>query len=127
MSWHVEITEWAKPEIQSLPDDMRAHFLRIAQMLEDLGPQRVTKPHVDHLEGKLWEIRMHGQDGIARAIYFAAQGQQLIVVRAFVKKTPKTPRREIELAFTRMQGWLQRETQRLPERRAGKPRRQGRV
>ena len=113
MSWHVEISDEAKPELQSLPVDMRAHFLRIAQMLEDLVPQKVTKPHVDHLEGKLWEIRMHGQDGIARAIYFAAQGQRLIVVRAFVKKRQKTPHREIEIAFTRMQGWLKRETQRL--------------
>jgi len=127
MRWHVEITDEAKPELQSLPDDMRAHFLRIAQMLEDLGPQKVTKPHIDHLEGKLWEIRMRGRGGIARAIYFAAQGQRLIVVRAFVKKTPKTPRREIELAFTRMQGWLKRETQRLSERRAGQPRSEGRL
>lgn len=121
MSWHVDITDEAKPEIQSLPDDMRAHFLRIAQMLEDFGPQKVTKPHVDHLEGKLWEIRMHGKDGIAHAIYFTAHGQQLIVVRAFNKKTQKTPRREIEIAFTRMQGWLQRETQRLSTRRTRKP------
>jgi phage-related protein len=121
MPWHVEITEEAKAEIQRLPADMRAHFLRIAQMLEDFGPQKVTKPHVDHLEGKLWEIRMHGQDGIARAIYFAAQGQQLIVVHAFQKKTQKTPRRDIELAFTRMQGWLHDETQRLSARRTGRP------
>ena len=127
MSWHVEITDEAKPELQSLPDGMRAHFLRIAQMLEDLGPQKVTKPHVDHLDGKLWEIRMHGHDGIARAIYFAAHGQRLIVVRAFTKKTQQTPRREIEIAFTRMQGWLHDETQRLSERRADQPRGQGRL
>ena len=123
MSWHVEITDEAKPELQSLPDDMRPHFLRIAQMLEDFGPQRVRRPHVDHLEHKLWEIRMHGQDGQSRAIYFAAQGQRLIVVRAFIKKTQKTPRREIEIAYARMQGWLQDETQRLSPRRTGQPRR----
>ena len=117
MSWHIEITDEAKPELQSLPDDMRAHFLRTAQMLEDFGPHAVRRPHVDHLEDKLWEIRMRGRDGIARAIYFAAQGQRLIVVRAFIKKTEKTPRREIEIAYARMQGWLQYETQRLSARR----------
>ena len=121
MSWHLEITDEAKAELQSLPDDMRAHFLRIAQMLEDFGPQQVRRPHVDHLEDKLWEIRMHGKDGIARAIYFAVQGQRLIVVRAFTKKTQKTPRREIEIAFARMQGWLHNEAQRLSPRRTGQP------
>jgi phage-related protein len=123
MSWHVEITDEAKPELQSLPDDMRAHFLRTAQMLEDFGPHAVRWPHVDHLGDKLWEIRMRGRDGIARAIYFAAQGQRLIVVRAFVKKTAKTPRREIAIAYARMQGWLQDETQRLSTRRTRQPRR----
>src|SRR5215470_13410166 len=122
MRWHLEITEEAEPELQSLPADMYAHFLRIGEMLEEFGPHQVRKPHVESLENKLWEIRMHGRDGIARAIYFAAQGQRLIVVRAFVKKTEKTPRREIEIAYTRMQGWLQDETQRLSPRRTGQPR-----
>jgi phage-related protein len=42
-----------------------------------------------------------GKDGIARAIYVTAQGQRVIVVRAFVKKTQKTPRAEIDLALRR--------------------------
>ena len=54
-----------------------------------------------HLEGKLWEMRMTGRDGIARAIYVTARGQRVIVVRAFVKKTDRTPRAEIELAHAR--------------------------
>jgi len=48
---------------------------------------------------------MTGQGGIARAIYFAAERRQLVVVRAFVKQTQKTPRREIALALARMKGW----------------------
>jgi phage-related protein len=107
MRWHVELTEEAEAEIDGLPIDMRARFLRIAELLEELGPQHVREPHVKHLEGKLWEMRMTGRDGIARALYFATQGRRLIVVRAFVKKTQKTPRREIELALRRMRGLLQ--------------------
>jgi phage-related protein len=102
MRWCVELTEAAQAEINALPADIRARFLRIAELLEALGPQNVREPHVKHLEGKLWEMRMTGRDRIARAIYFAAQGRRLVVVRAFVKKTPKTPRREIELALRRM-------------------------
>ena len=77
----------------------------IAELLESFGPHNVREPHVKPLEKKLWEMRMTGKDGIARAIYFAAEGRRLVVVRAFVKKTQKTPRREIVLALARMKGW----------------------
>ena len=44
---------------------------------------------------------MKGRDRIARAVYVTASGQRVVVVRVFVKKTHKTPRREIELALRR--------------------------
>jgi phage-related protein len=56
---------------------------------------------VKHLEGKLWELRMTGRDGIARAIYVTASGRRVIVVRVFVKKTQKTPQRELDIARQR--------------------------
>jgi phage-related protein len=61
----------------------------------------VGEPHVKHLTGKLWEMRMSGRDGIARALYQAASGRRVVVLRVFIKKTPKTPRREIDLALAR--------------------------
>ena len=61
----------------------------------------MSEPQVKHLEGPLWEIRMIGRDGIARALYVTAKAQKIVVVRVFVKKTQKTPRREIELALKR--------------------------
>jgi phage-related protein len=44
---------------------------------------------------------MRGRDGISRAIYVTAKGQRAVVVRVFIKKTQKTPRREIEIALQR--------------------------
>jgi phage-related protein len=44
---------------------------------------------------------MEGRDGISRAIYVTARGRRVVVVRVFVKKTRKTPRREIDLALER--------------------------
>ena len=61
----------------------------------------MREPHVKHLEGRLWEMRMIGRDGIARAIYVTASGMRVVVVRAFIKKTQRTPRRELELARLR--------------------------
>ena len=51
------------------------------------GLASLSEPHVKHLEGKLWELRLAGRDGIARALYVTAVGRRVVAVRAFVKKT----------------------------------------
>jgi phage-related protein len=56
---------------------------------------------VKHLKGKLWEMRLLGRDGIARALYVTAIRERVVVVRVFIKKTQKTPRAEIDLALQR--------------------------
>ena len=61
----------------------------------------VREPHVKHLRGSLWEMRMKGKDGISRALFITVVGRRVVVVRVFIKKTPKTPNREIELALRR--------------------------
>lgn len=80
---------------------MQAKFLRIVEMIESKGLERVHEPYVKHLQGKLWEMRMTGRDGISRALYVTATGRRVVVVRVFVKKTQKTPPREIRLALKR--------------------------
>lgn len=101
--WTVRIHPLAEPELLALPADMRARFLHIAELLEDFGPQRVGMPHIRPLEGKLWEMRMRGRDGIARAVYAAVQGRTLLVLHVFVKKTQSTPRAAIETARKRLE------------------------
>ena len=61
----------------------------------------VVTAELKHLEGALWEMRTSGRGGIARGIYVTAAGRRVVVVRAFVKKMQKTPRREIRLALQR--------------------------
>lgn len=101
-AWTVTFTEDAEREFAALPTDQRAQGVRIGRLLQTFGPSGVREPHVKHLEGKLWEMRLSGRDGIARALYFARVGRRLCIVRVFVKKTQKTPRHEIELALRRI-------------------------
>lgn len=102
MPWRVEIlNETVAAEIAALPADMQARFLRLADRITAAGLQSLGEPHVKHLEDKLWELRLTGRDGIARALCVTAIGQRVVVVRAFVKKSQKTPRSEIELALRR--------------------------
>jgi len=102
MAWSVEtLDSRVDAELDALPADMRGRFVRIARMLEEFGPHHVREPYVKPLAGKLWEMRMKGKDGIARAIYVAASGKRLVVVHAFVKKKQKTPRGALETATER--------------------------
>ncbi len=88
-------------EIKALPADMQARLLRFGEIIEQSGFEGLPRDSVRHLDGKLWELRMIGRDGISRAIYATAAGRRVVVVRVFVKKTQKTPPRELELARER--------------------------
>ena len=102
MAWIVELLDdRVRDELEILPLDMQARFRRIVELIQGYGLERVREPHIKHLEGPLWEMRMKGKDGISRAIYVTAKGRRVVVVRVFVKKTQKTPRREIDIALQR--------------------------
>ncbi len=102
MSWSVEtLNEAVDRELDALPADMRAKFARICQLIAAVGIERMGAPHVRHLSGPVWEMRLSGRDGISRALYVAVADKRVVVVRVFLKKTRRTPRREIELALRR--------------------------
>ena len=102
MTWRVEfLDEGVRAELEALPVDIRARFLRITWLIEAEGIHKLREPYVKHLEGAVWEMRIKGRDGIARAAYVTASGQRVVVVHVFTKKTQKTPRREIETALKR--------------------------
>ena len=102
MTWSVEfLNAEVVRELEAFPADIRARFERITGLIHIFGLERVHEPYIKHLEGRLWEMRLKGKDGIARALYVTSVGKRLVVLRVFSKKTQKTPRGEIELALRR--------------------------
>ena len=102
MTWTVEtLNETVDAELAELPPDMRARLVRISELIESVGLPNVKEPHVRHIHGQLWGIRLKGKAGIARALYVTAKEQRVVIVRAFIKKTEKTPTGEIDLALQR--------------------------
>lgn len=100
--WTVEtLNEAVDAEIEALPKDLRARLVRVTMLIESVGLETLPHDTVKHLEGKLWEIRVKAASGISRAIYVTASGRRVVIVRAFVKKTQKTPQRELVIARTR--------------------------
>jgi phage-related protein len=102
MTWTFEFgSDVAVEEAGALPPDLRAKLERFAELIEAHGIAALREPYAKHLEGRLWELRLKGRSGIARSLYVTVTGKRVVVLRTFVKKTQKTPRREIHLALAR--------------------------
>ena len=102
MRWTVETLNAAvDAEIEALPRDMRSRLVRFSAVVETAGFQGLPREAVKHLEGRLWELRLTGRDGISRAIYVTAAVRRVVIVRVFVKKTQKMPPHELEIARQR--------------------------
>lgn len=90
-------------DFRKLPSDIRAHFSLTLQLMEHHKTWNLGLPHVRHLANtKLYEIRMSGKSGIARAIFVSFEEGEIIVFNVFVKKSQKTPRKEIDLSIKRL-------------------------
>ena len=67
------------------------------------------EPLVKHIEGKIWELRRASDGNIYRLMYFFFTGRHIVFLHGFQKKTPKTPRTDIETAQRRMEDFIQRQ------------------
>ena len=89
-------------EILALPPSILARLLRYADVMEELGPN-LGMPHTRAMGDGLFELRVGGREGIGRVFYCSLIGQQIVILHSFVKKTMKTPARELEVARRRLQ------------------------
>ena len=82
MNWTVETVSAVDAEIEALPAALSARLLRLLETVENVGLEALRAPHVRQLEGKLWELRVRADGGIARGIYVTAEGRRLVVLHA---------------------------------------------
>lgn len=100
--WVVEtVNAVATAEVEALPAEMRTRLARYVDIIEAHGIHALRFPHVDQIEGKLWELRLSGRDGIARALYTTASGRRVVILHTFMKKRQKTPRAALRTALAR--------------------------
>ncbi|HBA7814038.1 TPA: type II toxin-antitoxin system RelE/ParE family toxin [Escherichia coli] len=91
----------AEKEFVALPVTVRAKLSRILAKLE-ANPRQLREPDTKPLGNGLFEIRTMGTD-IARGLWVYQSGERIFLLRIFIKKSPKTPPAEIELAFRRLE------------------------
>lgn len=95
--------------LDELPLKHQAKALRDIDVLEKYGTA-LTEPHVKHIKGKLWELRIKSASDISRVFYFVPVDKAIVLLHGFVKKTQKTPHREIEIANTYLNDYQRRNT-----------------
>ena len=92
--------ETIKEETLALPPKIVAKLIHIFELIELYGAN-LGEPFTKPLGNELFEIRAKGLEGIARSIYCYQKGKKIIILHSFVKKTQKTPKKEITLALER--------------------------
>jgi len=103
MVWSVQILNLTvRRELEDQAADVRARIAKIFDVMREHGPRALREPYVKHLQGRLWEIRASGRDGITRAVYVTARERRVVVVLVFAKKSQATPKRYLDLAIRRM-------------------------
>jgi phage-related protein len=80
-------------------EKVKAKIVWTFDLVEDL--QRVPETYLKHIENTdgLYEIRVQFGSDIFRIFCFFDQGQLVVLVNGFQKKTQKTPKKEIEMAL----------------------------
>jgi len=100
--WRLEfLNQTVLDEFEAFPLDIQAKFYRIWELIEEFGLPAVREPYITRIEGKIYEFRMKGRDGIGRSLFMTLAPKRVIVLRSFIKKANKTPKGEIKLARQR--------------------------
>jgi len=88
-------------EILNWPTGIVASFSKIAQRIEEYGPN-IGMPFTNPMGDGIFEIRARGIEGIGRGLFCLEIDQKVIILHAFIKKTPKTPKEDLDLARTHL-------------------------
>jgi len=88
-------------DITSLPVTLQARYIGLTDRMIEYGPN-LGLQHTDAFGGGLFELRLKGSEGIARVFFCTMIGQEIVMLHSFIKKTQKTPEKELKLAKQRM-------------------------
>jgi phage-related protein len=117
MEYKVELYEKTESKIpikdfiQSLEPKKQAKILREIDLLEKFGSE-LHYPHVDTIKGDkykgLLELRIEFASNIFRIFFFLPEINNAILLHGIVKKTQKTPKKELDIALERMKEYIRR-------------------
>jgi phage-related protein len=112
MNWTiVYYSESLQEEILEMPAGFLGRYLRYSDRMEVYGPD-LGMPHTRAMGEGLFELRLKAAEGIARLFYCTMVGKKIVILHQFIKKTDKTPSKELAIARRRMMEMKNAYTQR---------------
>jgi phage-related protein len=110
MDWNIEYySEAVEQSILQLPPGLLARYLRLTDLMLEFGPN-LGMPHTRAMGEGLFELRVRGQEGIARVFYCTTVHRRIVMLHVFIKKSQKTPKRELDIATRRQREVLRYDT-----------------
>jgi len=94
-------SEVVEEDILALPDTLAARYIVLTRRMVVLGPN-LGEPHTKAFGNGLFELRLKGAEGIARVFFCTIVGRRIVMLHSFVKKSNKTPARELDVAESRL-------------------------
>lgn len=102
MAWTIEFPyEDVKQFAEDLPVGLRARYIVLSDLLLEFG-SNLGMPHTRAMSDGLFELRIRGKEGIARVFYCTLVGKRIVMLHGFVKKSQKTPKKELRVAQKRL-------------------------
>jgi phage-related protein len=102
MEWKISYyNKTLEEEILGLSDTLLAKYIKLTELMQQYGPN-LGMPHTKALGNGLFELRLKGKEGIARVFYCSLISKEIHMLYSFIKKTEKTPLKELRLAKMRM-------------------------
>ena len=96
MAWSITFySEKVEKQTLALPTGILANFLRIAELVEEFGPD-LGRPHTASLGQGLYEIRARGKEGISRSVFCTFKGQEIVILLTVRKKGSTIPKRYMD-------------------------------
>ncbi|MBT4526577.1 MAG: type II toxin-antitoxin system RelE/ParE family toxin [Deltaproteobacteria bacterium] len=110
MKWQIKyFNNNLEDDILNLPEGLLARYLRLTDLMLQFGAN-LGLPHTKAIESGLFELRVKSKEGIARVFFCTKIGKKIVMLHSFIKKSQKTPKKEINIAKSRMKEVKENET-----------------
>ncbi|CFR12946.1 type II toxin-antitoxin system RelE/ParE family toxin [Yersinia frederiksenii] len=99
--YDISLLRLAQRELVKLPVGIQAALIKAMDELEAYGHE-LREPAIRDIGRGLKELRVTAREGLGRGFFFHQADRQVYIIHFLQKKTQKTPRRTLILAYQRM-------------------------